>query len=395
MIDSAQLTQLLHESETDRVEKTQAVADADKFCRAICAFANDLPDHRLPGYLVIGVNDTGEPTGMPIADQLLRALAAHRDNGQIVPQPMMNVAKVNVRGKDVAVVEVIPSILPPVRYKGVTYIRTGPRRGIATHEEERRLSERRIDRARTWDARACPEGTLDDLSLDLFELTYLPNAIAREVLAENKRTKEDQLAALRFWDTRNDCPTNAAILLFAKDSLSFLPGAYVQYVRYDGSSLANDAIAESRISGDLLFVMRELDQLANRLAEPCPVRQTDLSEVTVYALPPTALHELFMNAVIHRNYEESTTPIMINHFVDRLEIHNPGSLFGDLTRSQFPHGTAYRNPVIAEAAKTLGFVNRFGRGIAIAESELKRNGNPPINFDVGDNHLAAIVWVRT
>lgn len=394
MIEPTQLRQLLRESESDRVERTRAVADTDKFCQAICAFANDLPDHRQPGYLVIGVDDKGEPTGALITDELLRTLAHHRDNGQIIPQPMMNVAKLEIDGNAIAVVEVYPSTLPPVRYKGVTYIRTGPRKGIATQEEERRLSERRIDRAKFWDARACPEATLDDLSLPLFSLTYLPNAVARDVLAENQRTPEDQLAALRLWNTRSDRPTNAAILLFAKDCLSFFPGAYVQYVRYDGSSLASEVLGESRITGDLLSVMRELDQLANRISEHRPVRQSDLSDTTVYAFPPIALHELFMNAVIHRNYEDSTTPIMINQFVDRVEIHNPGSLFGDLTRNQFPHGTAYRNPVVAEAAKTLGFVNRFGRGIAIANDELQRNGNPPIVFDIGDNHLAAIVRAR-
>src|SRR5688500_16507641 len=73
--------------------------------------------------------------------------------------------------------------------------------------------------------------------------------------------------------------------------------------------------------------------------------------------PPVALHELFINSVIHRNYDGSTTPASINHFSDRIEIQNPGSLYGDLTKDQFPDGTAYRNPVLAEAAKTLGFAN--------------------------------------
>ncbi|MBI3834091.1 MAG: putative DNA binding domain-containing protein [Planctomycetes bacterium] len=394
MIEAGKLRQILREAEADRVEKTQSVADTDKFCQAICAFANDLPDHHLPGYLVIGVNVSGEPTGTPITEQLLVTLAAHRDNGQIIPQPMMHVVRLEIDGNAVAVIEVLPSTLPPVRYKGVTYIRTGPRRGIATQEEERRLSERRVDRARTWDARNCPDGTLDDLSLDLFKLTYLPNAVSRQVLAENERTTKDQLAALRFWDSRNDRPTNAAILLFGKDCLNFFPGAYIQYVSYDGQSQASEVLGESRITGDLLSVMRELDQLAIRLAEARPSRQEDLTDTTVYAYPPAALHELLINAVIHRNYEDSTTPIMVNQFNARLEIHNPGSLFGDLTRDHFPGGTAYRNPIVAEAAKTLGFVNRFGRGIAIAENEMKRNGNPRLEFDIGDNHLAAILRAR-
>jgi ATP-dependent DNA helicase RecG len=60
---------------------------------------------------------------------------------------------------------------------------------------------------------------------------------------------------------------------------------------------------------------------------------------------------------------------MINHYAERIEILSPGGLYGDLTREQFPRVTAYRNPVVAEAAKVLGFVNRFGRGIDVAQAE--------------------------
>jgi len=103
---------------------------------------------------------------------------------------------------------------------------------------------------------------------------------------------------------------------------------------------------------------------------------------------------LLMNALIHRNYDNSTTPISINQFSDRIEIQNPGSLFGDLTRGQFPNGVSYRNPVLAEAAKTLGFVNRFGRGVAVAQRELLQNGSPPLEYIVGDNHMLMILRKR-
>jgi ATP-dependent DNA helicase RecG len=101
-----------------------------------------------------------------------------------------------------------------------------------------------------------------------------------------------------------------------------------------------------------------------------------------------------MNAVIHRNYEDSITPILINHYNDRIEIQNPGGLYGDLTPEQFPDGTAYRNPILAEAAKVLGFVNRFGRGIHVVQSELRRNGSPPAEFDPRPNFFLATVRRR-
>lgn len=382
---------LLAEDETDRVERTISTDKTDKFGEAICAFANDLPSNRKPGYLFIGAKADGSASGAEITDRLLQSLAAIRSNGNIQPLPTMSVQKWDLGGGQMAVIEVMPSDLPPVRYKGQIWVRIGPRRAIASEADERILSERRAALARTWDARPCREATLIDLALDIFIASYRPNAIARSVIEENHRTIEEQLAALRFYDPRAAGPTNAAVLLFAKDPVSFFPGAYVQYVRYDGLTQADTPVRERAFSGDLLSVMRGLDELAKDVAGSHPaVTAGSLAEREVFEYPPRALHELLMNAVIHRNYE-STTPVMINHYTDRIEILNAGGLYGDLTPEQFPRVTAYRNPIVAESAKVLGFVNRFGRGIDLAQAELSRNGSPAAEFETQVNHLLVTV----
>lgn len=168
----------------------------------------------------------------------------------------------------------------------------------------------------------------------------------------------------------------------------------MQYVKYDGPSQADIPVNERRLSGDFLTVMRDLDRLAQDVANQRPLRRQDLSEDIVSDYPDVALHELLINAVVHRNYDGSTTPVSINHFSDRIEIQNPGSLYGDLTREHFPGGTSYRNPVLAEAAKLLGFANQFGRGLPLAARLLQQNGSPPLQHVVGANHLAMIVGKR-
>lgn len=385
---------LLADIESFRVERTESLKDTDKFCKAICAFANDMPCSGLPGYLFVGVAKNGQPTGARIDEPLLESLAGHRNNGNIIPIPTVHVFKAAHNGMDIAVVEVQPSDMPPVRYKHTVWIRTGPTADRASAAQERLLEERRVDRAKTWDLQACKEATLDDLALDLFKLNYLPSSVSQEVLDDNGRSVKEQLGSLRLFHQKLDAPTNAAVLLFGKDPLSFFPGAYVQYVQYDGPSQADIVQKDQRISGDFLNVMRDLDRFAKDLANLRPVRRVDLTDETVADFPELALHELFINAVIHRNYEGSTTPVSINHFSDRIEIQNPGSLYGDLTRDHFPDGTAYRNPVLAEAAKTLGFANRFGRGIALAKSLLQKNRSPSLEYIVGENHLAMIVRKR-
>ena len=178
----ADLLALLRDDESDRSERTESTRDTDKFGEAICAFANDLPNHRRPGYLFIGATSEGRASGAQITDQLLQNLAAIRSDGNLLPAPTMTVAKHALGGGEVAVVEVIPSDLPPVRYKGKVWVRVGPRRALATEADERVLSERRTSLARTWDARPCHAADLSDLVLSLFE-AYKLEAIAPEVLS--------------------------------------------------------------------------------------------------------------------------------------------------------------------------------------------------------------------
>lgn len=168
MFQEDELRRLLAEGESDRVEFTTSTTDTDKFSEAVAAFANDLPNHRLPGYLVIGVNDDGTPSGLTVTDQLLQSLGGLRSDGNIQPLPTLYARKFILPGVEVAVVEVLPSDLPPVRYKGRTFIRVGPRKGVATQQEERILTERRIAHAQTFDAQPCVGSRLEDLAADIF-----------------------------------------------------------------------------------------------------------------------------------------------------------------------------------------------------------------------------------
>ena len=58
-----------------------------------------------------------------------------------------------------------------------------------------------------------------------------------------------------------------------------------------------------------------------------------------------------------------------------------GGLYGRVNRDNFPDENDYRNPIIADAMRTLGYVNRFGRGIGRVKVELVDNGNGEPSFD--------------
>ena len=111
--------------------------------------------------------------------------------------------------------------------------------------------------------------------------------------------------------------------------------------------------------------------------------------------PIVALQQLSRNAVMHRAYEHTNAPVRIYWFADRIEIYNPGELYGQVNKENFGKGqTDYRNPVLSEAMKTLGFVQRFGMGIPLANNELKKNGNPEPEFKFGDNSVLVVIRKR-
>jgi len=379
--------------ESDRIVRTRSTKDTTKFREVICAFSNDFPEHRLNGFLLIGVDDrTGSAIGLQATDQLLKDLAGLRQDGEILPTPAMEVYKISLSdgSGDVVIAEVHPTDLPPVRYRGRVYIRVGPRKAVASETEERILSERRVASAKTFDARTCAGTSLDDLTLDVFLSTYRKEAIAADVLRENHRTVEEQLASLRFFNLAEDCPTNAGILLFSRDVRSIIPGAYVQYLRIDGKSLSDDIKVDREYSGDLLTLARELDNLLEGTLERHPVEESVLQERLVWDYPPRAVRELLLNAIIHRDYE-SNSPVRFYRFDDRIEIQNPGGLYGDARPENFPRANDYRNPVVAESMKILGYVNRFGRGVYRAQDALATNGNPSAEFEFQPTFTGVII----
>lgn len=394
MASVPELEQLMADLESDRVERKESAADRDKIRQAICAFANDLPGHRSPGYIFVGADDAGRPTALPITDKLLRTLADMRSDGNILPIPSLTVQKVAIQGVPVAVTEVHPSDSPPVRFKGQVWIRVGPRRAIATLEEERRLTERQVAGVRTFDKRPCPGATVDDLLLDPFRTAYLPRVVEPGVIDDNTRSIEDQLASLRFFDPRTHTPTHAGVLVFGRDPLQFLPGAYTQFVRFDGETLADPVMDDKQITGNLLTQLLQLDNLLPLQIRTARVSATGLQHEERPDYPRVAVRELALNAVMHRAYEATNAPVRISWFVDRVEILSPGGLYGQVTPDNYERVSDYRNPVIAEAMKVLGYVERFGTGITRANAALKMNGNPPGRFTFEPTHVLVTIWRR-
>ena len=248
-----------------------------------------------------------------------------------------------------------------------------------------------------FDARPVWGASLADLDLPRFQYLYRPRAFDAEVLARNDRTIEERLAATKMIASVDDpVPTATGLLVLGPNPVRFLPGAYIQFLRFDGVDRA-DPIADSlRLEGPIEEAMRDLDStMRGHVRVPVEIgsARTEIRRAT-YALE--ALQELVRNAVMHRAYESSNSPVQVCWFDDRVEIISSGGAYGDVTPETFgqPGLISYRNPNLAEAMRVLGLVQRYGAGIPLARRALRENEQAPPEFEVDAKRVVCVVRIR-
>jgi ATP-dependent DNA helicase RecG len=392
-LSDADLAAMLMDLESDHVERKQSFSrePLTTVREAVCAFANDLPGHGAPGVVFIGAVDNGTPLpGFVVTDELLRQLADIKTDGNIAPPPSLLVEKRHLAGADFAVITVWPCDTPPVRFKGRIHVRWGPRRGLASAQDERILNERRRHGDRPYDIQPVRDATLEELDRLRFEQEYLPALVARDVLAANDRSIEQKLAATKMVVGEvQPVPTVLGLLVIGRSPADWLPGVYTQFLRLAGNDLTAPVIDEEAIYGTVGDQIRRLEEKldAHNLRG---VRFADVAqEARSEAYPMDALRQLVRNAFMHRSYEATNAPVRVYWFDDRIEVHNPGGPFGSVTPENFgqPGVADYRNPNLAEALRALGYVQRFGAGIAIARKALRER----LRFEVQQGFVAAIV----
>jgi ATP-dependent DNA helicase RecG len=91
------------------------------------------------------------------------------------------------------------------------------------------------------------------------------------------------------------------------------------------------------------------------------LRRVDVPEIAV-----EALREAIINAFCHRDYYDPDY-IQVAVFKDRVEIRNPGKLFGNLTIEDLRKGNVSqrRNPLIANLFRRIEMVEAWGRGMPL------------------------------
>lgn len=261
--------------------------------------------------------------------------------------------------------------------------------------EERVIDERRQGCDGPFDRRPISGARLDDLDLQFFAQDYLANVIDPNDPRNNGCSLAEQLVGLQL-ASRDGIPNVAGMLLLGREPTAYLPGAYVQFLRIDGTELTDPLVDRKELVGPLPLVLRRCDEIATAHIRMATTIAGTTIEERCFDYPLEAVQQLVRNAATHRSYETSNAPLQWYWFSDRLEIHNPGGLFGRLSEGSFgqPGGNDYRNPTIAGALCVLGFVQRLGLGIPRARKACRENENSEPEFTIGPNGFGVTVRAR-
>lgn len=191
--------------------------------------------------------------------------------------------------------------------------------------------------------------------------------------------------------TRNGVPTLAAVLNFGLYPQGFFPQLGITAIVVPGTEIGDTDrdsarfIDNKRIGGtipemveDALNFCRRNMKVKTIVSKETGVRM----DRTEY--PVDALREAILNALIHRDYSihSEGTPVQIDFFADRLEIHSPGNLYGRMSIEQL--GIAkpnLRNPALALMAETLTAAENRYSGIPIMRNAMKEYGLPEPKFE--------------
>jgi ATP-dependent DNA helicase RecG len=347
------LLELLKRPEGKTLEFKRDLSSPNGVLRSIIAFANTAG-----GTLLIGVEDKsrhvrGVKDPLATEERLANLLS---DN--IAPRLVPELEILPWRRTHVLALQVFPSHARPhyLRATGLengAYVRVGSTNRRADSEMIAELG--RFARGESFDEQPLPE--LDSEALDF--------RVASELFAPVRRLKPRDLETLKLI-TRHQgrkVPTVGGLLLFGKERDRYFPDAWIQAGRFQGKDRSH-IVDTVEIHAHLPLAVEQAIAFVRkhdtRAAEIGPVRRTER-----WGLPPTAVREAVINAVVHADYAQRGAPIRVAIFDDRLEVENPGLLPFGLTIEDLRHGISkLRNRVLGRVFYILGLIEQWGSGIA-------------------------------
>ena len=384
----------IRNGENDRLEfKEVPNRDSARWLKTVVAFANGRG-----GRIVFGVANDRRVVRLKGDLFALKDAIADAIADACVPPVAAEMCVSTIEGKPVIVLEIAAGRQTPyyIKAKGDTdgvYVRFDATTRLA---DEMALKALRVDgTGKGYDEMVCRTLKVSDADVAaLCQRMYqvaLDNARSDEARRLVKPVKVAQLVkwgVLRPAGKSFDA-TNAYALLTGSDL--FAPVVKCAVFKGTTRSIFIDrrefgGPVDSQIEEAYKYVLSKIN-LGSVFGEGIHRRD-------VYEIPPSAIREIIVNAVAHRNYvngEES--PITVALYDDRLEVTSPGKLPYGVTVAKMREGCSEcRNKALAQALAYMNIIEDWGSGIPRIRADIKDAGLRDLEISAWPNAVRTVVY---
>ena len=321
------------------------------------------------GTVLIGVTDRREIRGITIGKETLSNFS-NRIAQATEPRVTLEIRPVDIEGKSVLLIRIAASALKPISVKGVCYRRVGNSNRVMSPQEIARMHLNAT--GQTWDGLLVTRASMDDIDEKKVEW-YLNR---RETIRNVSKPQDMSIAAF-FKNIKGvsdeETPTHAGILFFGKYPQRFFYNAQLRVVRFKGTSVIHPVIDRvdcfdtlwENVDAAEEFIRRNIRLLSFRTSR-------SFQRDDKFEYPLEALREAVINALIHRNYQE-TADVRVFIFDNRVEVINPGTFPEGVSPDEPTHNPV--NPTLSQLMFDIGFIERYGAGIRMMQRLCKEWGN--------------------
>lgn len=342
-----------HFTETEIKEFKKSTGELKE---AMISIASILTKHH-KGELYFGIRNDGKIIGQAVTDKTIRDVSKAISD-HIEPKIHPVIEEVELEGKKCIKVEFAGNDIPYYAY-GIPRIRVGDEdKKLNPRQMEQIILEKNKDQFQ-WDKEICKDATLKDINQRKVQW-FLKEAGLKFDSIENALQKLGLMTGKKL--------RNAAVILFGKHPEEFFPNAKLRCASF-GTDNTAVMIDMHDYEGDLFSLIEKAqDYILGHIN--IGMRLEGMRRVDVPEIDKDAFREAIINAFCHRDYYKYDS-INIPVFKDRVEIRNPGELYGGLTIEKIKKEevSKRRNELLAEMFHKVHFVERWGRGIGLILSK--------------------------
>jgi ATP-dependent DNA helicase RecG len=388
LFDHPNLDDFLGRREGQYFDRKSGRIDPRGLAKTISSFSN--ADAR-GGLIVVGIRNR-KPEGVDdVGGRLNELMRAPRE---LCPQATCHLKVVDLSGVCMLLIHVEYNPYRVVDVSdGTVYLRCGDSDRQLPPDEVVRLRQDKGEMP--FELEVVEGADMDDLDPDL--ISEYADSVRRSHRLEYDTSDWDVLLQRRLIRRERGRlrVQMAALLLFGKDPIRYLPGCKVRFIRYEGTeertgqelNVVKDALLEGpvprhiKLAADMAFSqLREFQAL-----------QPDGRFSVVPEYPPDCVYEAIVNACVHRSFAATTQNVFVRMFDDRLEVESPGGFMPPVTPENIYEQHVPRNPILMDALQNLRFVRCANEGTRRMRKLMEQSGLPLPRFKQESDRMSKVV----